>query len=136
VYVPVVVLSTVAGDHVPLIPFVDVAGKVGAGDPVQIGASAVNIGVTFGLTVCTNVVVTAHWPLFGVKVYVPVVVLSTVAGLHTPAILLVDDVGNAGAAEPLQIAASAVNVGVTVPDVTVCIKVVVVAHWPASGVNV
>ena len=42
--------------------------------------------------------------------------------------LLVDDVGNGVAVEPLQIAARAANVGVTEPAVTVCISEVVVAH--------
>ncbi|MET3886024.1 hypothetical protein [Niastella sp. OAS944] len=44
---------------------------VGNGDrvaPEQIGATAVNVGVTFGLTVTVNVVVVAHWPAVGVKV--------------------------------------------------------------------
>ena len=44
---------------------------VGKGDntaPEQIGATAANVGVMFGLTVMVNVVVVAHWPAVGVKV--------------------------------------------------------------------
>ncbi|MET3886012.1 hypothetical protein [Niastella sp. OAS944] len=36
--------------------------------PEQIGATAVNVGVTFGLTVIVKVVVVAHCPALGVKV--------------------------------------------------------------------
>jgi len=39
-------LETDAGLQVPLIPFVDVAGSVGAADPEHIGAMALNVGVT------------------------------------------------------------------------------------------
>ena len=45
------VLLTVAGDQVPVMLLVDVAGKTGAGSPEQIGAIAANVGVTLGLTV-------------------------------------------------------------------------------------
>ena len=44
---------------------------VGSGDkvaPEQIGATAVNVGVIFGLTIIVNVVVVAHCPAVGVKV--------------------------------------------------------------------
>ena len=44
---------------------------VGNGDkvaPEHIGATAVNVGVTFGLTVIVNVVDVAHCPAVGVKV--------------------------------------------------------------------
>ena len=36
--------------------------------PEQIGATDVNVGVTFGLTVIVNVVVVAHCPAVGVNV--------------------------------------------------------------------
>ena len=54
--------------------------------------------------------------------------LSTVAGLHVPVILSNDVAGKVGAAVPLQIDVKAVNVGVIVPEFTVCVIVVVVAH--------
>ena len=54
-------------------------------------------------------------------------VLLIVAGAHVPLIPLVDVPGNAVAAEPLQIAANAVNVGVVLA-VTVCTSVTVTAH--------
>ena len=63
------------------------------------------------------------------------VVLLTVAGLHVPVILLVDVVGSTGAAAPEQIGAIALNAGM-IFRLTVMFKVVVVAHCPASGVNV
>ena len=55
-----VVLSTVAGLHVPVILFVDVVGRVGAVAPEQMGAIALNVGTIFGSTVMFNVVVVAH----------------------------------------------------------------------------
>ena len=48
---------------------------------------------------------------------------------------LIDVVGSAASADPEQIAATGVKVGRTF-GLTVIVNVVVVAHWPASGVNV
>ena len=50
----------IAGDHVPVIPLLEVVGKGANGSPVQIGATAVKVGVTGVLTVIVNVVVVAH----------------------------------------------------------------------------
>ena len=55
----VAVLSK-AGAQVPVMPLVDVVGKAVSVAPEQMGATAVNVGVTFGLTVIVNVVVVAH----------------------------------------------------------------------------
>ena len=49
-----------AGDHVPVIPLLEVVGKALSVAPLQIAATGVNVGVTFGLTVMVNVVVVAH----------------------------------------------------------------------------
>ena len=57
-----------AGDHVPVMPLFDVVGSGDKAAPEQIGATAVNVGVTFGLTVMVNVVVVAHCPAVGVNV--------------------------------------------------------------------
>ena len=57
------------------------------------------------------------------------------AGDHVPVTPLVDVVGNADNASPLQIAETGANVGV-VAGFTVIDNVVVVAHCPASGVKV
>ena len=65
---PVVVLSTVAGDHVPVIPFVEVVGSTGAADPLHIEGTAVKVGVIKGLTVTVSVAVVAHNPAAGVNV--------------------------------------------------------------------
>ena len=59
VYVVVVVLSK-AGAQDPVIAFVEVVGNGDRVAPEQIGATAVNVGVTFGLTVIIKVVVVAH----------------------------------------------------------------------------
>jgi subtilisin family serine protease len=128
-------LLTVAGDQVPVMPFVEVVGNVGAIEPEQIGATPAKVGVTAGFTVTVNIVEVAHWPASGVKVYVPLSVLLTKAGDQVPAMPLVDVNGNTGATEPSQIAATGLKVGVTL-GVTVTVNVVVVAHWPASGVKV
>ena len=63
----VVVLSK-AGDHEPVIPLVDVVGNADKVPPEQIGATAVNVGVIFGLTVMVSVAVVAHCPAVGVNV--------------------------------------------------------------------
>jgi len=49
-----------AGDQAPAIPLVDVVGNGANTAPEQIGATALNVGVMFGLTVIVNVVVVAH----------------------------------------------------------------------------
>ena len=59
VYVVVAVLF-IAGDHVPVIPLLDVVCNAANAAPLHIGATAVNVGVTFGFTVILNVVVVAH----------------------------------------------------------------------------
>jgi hypothetical protein len=55
----VAVLSS-AGDHEPVIPLLDAVGNAFNVAPEQIGATAVNVGRIFGLTVIVNVVVVAH----------------------------------------------------------------------------
>ena len=57
------------------------------------------------------------------------------AGAHVPEIPLLDVVGSTGAADPLQIAGTAVKVGTTC-GFTVTVSVAVVAHNPDVGVNV
>ena len=56
-----------AGDQVPVMLLFDVVGSVIA-EPEHIGATGVNVGFTFGLTVMVNVVVVAHCPAVGVNV--------------------------------------------------------------------
>ena len=128
-------MLTVAGDHVPGMPLVDVPGNIGAVVPAQKAGIWVNVGVTGWFTVMDIVVVVAHCPAFGVNVYVPEAVLLTVAGDHVPVIPLVDVPGNVGAVVPAQNGGICVNVGVT-GWFTVMLIVVVVAHCPAFGVKV
>ena len=51
-----------------MILFVEINGRTGATDPEQIGAMAAKVGVMFGVTVTSTVVVVAHCPPSGVKV--------------------------------------------------------------------
>ena len=67
VYVVVTVLSS-AGTHVPVIPLLEVVGSADKVAPEQIGATAVNVGVTLVLTVIVNDVVVAHCLAVGVNV--------------------------------------------------------------------
>ena len=67
VYVVVAVLSK-AGAHVPVIPLFEVVGKAVNVVPEHIGATGLNVGVIFGLTVIVNVAVVAHCPAVGVNV--------------------------------------------------------------------
>jgi hypothetical protein len=64
-----VVLLTVAGLQVPVIPLIEVAGSVGAAAPSQIVCEVpkLNVGVRFGLTVTVNTSVVAQIPAEGVK---------------------------------------------------------------------
>jgi hypothetical protein len=135
VYVAVVVLLTVVGDHVPVIPFVEVVGKTGAIDPLHMGPTVVNVGTTLESTFTERVVLVAHCPGAAVKVYVADVVLLTVAGDHVPVIPLFEVVGKIGDGDPEQIGFIAVNVGVML-ELTVTSNVVVLAHCAAFGVNV
>ena len=57
-----------AGAHEPVIPLLEEVGSGARVAPEQIGATAVNVGVMFGLTVMVKVVVVAHCPAVGVKV--------------------------------------------------------------------
>jgi hypothetical protein len=123
-----------AGAQLPVKPLLDVVGNGDKVAPEQIGATAVNVGVTFGLTVIVIVAVVAHCPAVGVKVYVVVAVLFK-AGAQVPVIPLFEVVGNGDKVAPEQIGATAVNVGVTI-GLTVMVIVVVVPHCPADGVNV
>ncbi len=134
VYVAVDVLLTVAGNQVPVTPFVEVVGKTGATPPGQMGATGLNVGRIGSSTVIVNVLVVAHDPVVGVNVYVVVSVLF-IAGLHVPVIPLLEVVGNALKTSPEQIGATAVNVG-TAAVFTVMVNVVVVAQDPAFGVKV
>ena len=131
VYVVVAVLL-IAGDQVPVIPLSEVVFNVND-PPLQIAATCVNVGVTFGLTVTLIVVVVAQAPAVGVNVYVVVAVLL-IAGDQVPVTALLDVVGSVNV-PPLHIAATWVNVGVTgAPTFTVIVAVV--AHNPAVGVKV
>ena len=57
-----------AGDQVPVIPLSDVAGNGDKVPPEQIGATALNVGVTLLLTVIVSEAVVAHCPAVGVNV--------------------------------------------------------------------
>ena len=65
--------------------------------------------------------------MFGVKTYVPLVVLSMVGGFQEPMTPLGEVFDNIGAAVPLQKAGIAAKSG-TICGVTVTVKVWVVAH--------
>jgi len=64
-----------------------------------------------------------------------VVVVLFRAGDHKPVIPLLEVVGSGAKVAPAHIEVIAVNVGVTL-IFTVMVKVVVVAHCPAVGVNI
>jgi len=76
------------------------------------------------------VVVEAHCPAVGVNVYAVVAVLFK-EGDHVPVMLLLDVVGRAFKVEPEQIAATCVNVGVTI-EFTLIITAFEVAGEPAK----
>ena len=57
-----------AGDHVPVMELFEVVGKAASVAPVQIGETAVNVGVMLELTEIVIVAVVAHCPVVGVNV--------------------------------------------------------------------
>ena len=57
-----------AGDHAPVYPSSEVVGNAFKVPPGHIGATAVKVGVVFGITGTLRVVVVAHCPAVGVKV--------------------------------------------------------------------
>ena len=63
-------MLTVAGLHVPVIPLVDVAGKVGTDSPAQMVrvVPKLNAGVVLLFTVTVNVTGMAQIPAVGVNV--------------------------------------------------------------------
>jgi hypothetical protein len=80
--------------------------------PEQIGeTSVVNVGTLGEFIEIVIVVVLAHWPGVGVKVYGVVVVLFMLEGLQVPVMLFVELVGKEFIVAPEQIGATCVNVG-------------------------
>ena len=69
VYTPLVVLLTTDGFHVPVIPLVEVVGKIGTVPPVQMlnVVPKLKVGVMFGFTVTVKVNVVAQVPAVGVN---------------------------------------------------------------------
>ena len=65
---PDVVLLTIAGLQVPIMPLVEVVGNVGAVVPAQKAGIAANVGVTWLVMVISMVAVVPHWLASGVKV--------------------------------------------------------------------
>ena len=56
----VVEVLLIAGDHVPVIPLVEVVGNTDKLAPEQIAATCVKVGVVFDVTVIVMVAVVAH----------------------------------------------------------------------------
>lgn len=86
-----------------------------------------------GFIVTVIVVDNAHCPAEGVNVYVVVVVLF-MTGLQEPVIPFKDVEGRDGIEVPAQYGPAALNDG-KVLGVIVIVRLTVVAHWPAPGVN-
>jgi hypothetical protein len=61
-------LLTLAGNHVPTIPFKEVVGNTGAVVPAQKAGIGSKAGVTEGLTVIEIAVMAPHCPVLGVNV--------------------------------------------------------------------
>jgi len=137
--VPLAVLLTTDGLHVPVIPLLDVVGNNGTVPPEQMVSVVpkLKVGVMFGFTVTVKVVVVAQSPAVGVNVYTALAVLLTTDGLHVPVIPLLDVVVNNGTVPPGDIVSVVPKLKVGVMfGFTVTVNVVVVAQSPAVGVNV
>ena len=57
---PALAVLIVAGDQVPVMPFVDVVGNEAGVAPTQYGPACVKVGVTLALTITVIVAVVAH----------------------------------------------------------------------------
>jgi hypothetical protein len=68
VEVPLALVLIVEGFHVPLIPLLELEGKVGGIEFWHKEGVAANVGVAGAVTVTSNVVVDAHCPASGVNV--------------------------------------------------------------------
>jgi hypothetical protein len=130
-----------AGLHVPVIDGLlsELLGRDGAIEFWHNGPIWIKVGITDVVTSISIVVVAAHCPASGVKVYVvvPVEFVFIVAGFQTPEIagMLSELFGRAGAIELRHKGPIWVNVGVI--DVVTTISIVIgVAHCPAEGVKV
>ena len=66
---------------------------------------------------------------------VPAAAVLIVAGFQVPVMLLLEVVGKAGAAAPIQSGPIWVNTGVICASIVTSIDTAD-AHWPAAGVNV
>ena len=115
-------------------PLFELVGKAAKAVPEHIGATAVNVGVVFGFTIIVKVVVVAHCPAVGVKVYFVVVVLFR-AGDQVPVMPLLEVVGRFAKKSPSQIGGTGVKIAI-VGFTTTVISTVAVAHCPAVGVKV
>mgnify|MGYP006262631575 CR=1 FL=1 len=135
--VPSVEVLMVAGNQVPVIPLLEVAGNAGAVLLRQSGPMASKTGVTEVAMVMDIDPGSAQAPTAGVKLYtvVPAVLVLITAGNQVPAIPLLEVAGNAGAVLLRQISPITSKVGV-VAGVTLMLMVTGVAHTPASGVKV
>ena len=58
----------IAGNQLPVILLLDVVGNAANVAPEHIGATCVNVGVTFGFTTMVMLAVVAHCPAVGVNV--------------------------------------------------------------------
>ena len=121
----------------PLMPFSDVDGSCGAEAFTQNGPIGSNTGIIVLVTTILKVVLVAHWPGYGVNVYVlvPATLVSITAGLHVPVMLLLEMTGNEGAAELMQSGPIWLNDGV-MTGLTIIVREAVLVQRPASGINV
>ena len=89
----------VAGVHVPLIPFKEVAGNAGGVEFWHKGPITLKVGPICDVTTTFIVADVPHCPVAGVNVWVvvPTAEVLIVAGLQVPATPFVDVPGSVGA---------------------------------------
>jgi hypothetical protein len=136
VNVPSSFVLIIAGLHVPVIPFIETAGRIGAALFWHIGPNWANSGVISGVISIIIETVSLHCPAEGVNVYVnnPSTFVSITTGFHVPVIPLVETKGSAGGRVFWQSGPIEVNVGVTTGKISISISITC-EHCPESGVN-
>jgi hypothetical protein len=119
------------------VPALTIKFLIGTIAPSYTVVSVLTDTVGTAFTCNVKVVLVAHKPAVGVKVYTPSPILLTTDGLHVPAIPLVDVLGNTGTVLLIQIdcVVPKLNVGVII-GFTVTVNVNGVAHTAPLGVKI
>lgn len=115
-------------------PLGDVVDKTGTVEDAQIERLVAKSGVICETTFTVSVAFWAHWPAFGVKIYVASALVFIVDGFQVPEMPFGEVVAKTGGVLPAHTVSCVTKFG-TIPFETVTDSVTGTAHCPAFGVN-